>query len=156
MLEQCCNYSKQSCNNIETLWWAKNSRCESSVACVASISIWFGSKERPRSRNRILGFGRARNETSAKKFFSRSLTLVVRSLLLNCTETLATQAKSSRGTSPLLHGARKRALKQPRGVTAAGKPSLRKCIRAVLNVIAFVPPSSFCQMLTNFLDLNFS
>ena len=63
------------------------------VACVASVSIWFRSKERP--RNGILGFGRARNETTAKlaPFFARSLTLVPRSLLLNRTETLATQAK---------------------------------------------------------------
>ena len=36
-----------------------------SLACVASVSVWFRSKERP--RNRILGFGRARNETRAKK-----------------------------------------------------------------------------------------
>ena len=36
-----------------------------SVACVASVSVWFWSKERP--RNGILGFGRARNETRAKK-----------------------------------------------------------------------------------------
>ena len=36
------------------------------LACVASVSVWFGSKERP--RNRILGFGRARNETRAKKW----------------------------------------------------------------------------------------
>ena len=63
----------------------------------------------------MLGFGRARNETSAKTFFARSLTLVLRSLLLNRTETLATQAKSSRVTSPLLHGARNSELKQPRG-----------------------------------------
>ena len=34
------------------------------AACVASVSIWFRSKERP--RNGILGFGRARNETRAK------------------------------------------------------------------------------------------
>ena len=33
--------------------------------CVASVSVWFRSKERP--RNGILGFGRARNETRAKK-----------------------------------------------------------------------------------------
>ena len=61
------------------------------VACVASVSIWFRSKERP--RNGILGFGRVRNETRAKlaPFFARSLTLVPRSLLLNRTETLATQ-----------------------------------------------------------------
>ena len=46
--------------------------------------VWFRSKERPRKG--ILGFGRTRNETSA------ILTLVPRSLLLNRTETLATQA----------------------------------------------------------------
>ena len=85
------------------------------IACVASVSVWFRSKKRPRNdaRNKILGFGRARNETSAKKwkrgrgrkkvsFFSSSppphsfacaiLTLVPRSLLLNRTETLATWA----------------------------------------------------------------
>ena len=33
------------------------------VACVASVSVWFRSKERP--RNGILGFGRARSETRA-------------------------------------------------------------------------------------------
>ena len=62
------------------------------LAGVASVSVWFRSKERP--RNGILGFGRARNETRAKKrapFFARSLTLVPRSLLPNRTETLATQ-----------------------------------------------------------------
>ena len=35
------------------------------VARVASVSVWFRSKERP--RNRILGLNRARNETRAKK-----------------------------------------------------------------------------------------
>ena len=114
-------------------------RCSLLLACVASVSVWFPSKERP--RNGILGFGRARNQTRAKKwkwgegegegkewnsgmtgqvsgfqnpgvclqafpsflphplpsllltpFSARSLTLVPRSLLLNRTETLATQA----------------------------------------------------------------
>ena len=39
------------------------------IACVASVSVWFRSKKRLRndSRKKILGFGRARNETSAKK-----------------------------------------------------------------------------------------
>ena len=63
------------------------------LACVTSVSVWFRSKERPRKG--ILGFGRARNETRAlllPPFFARSLTLVPRSLLLNRTETLATQA----------------------------------------------------------------
>ena len=59
------------------------------VACVASVPVWFRSKERP--RNGILGFDRARNETKAKIW--RSLTPVPRFLLLNRTETLATQAK---------------------------------------------------------------
>ena len=36
------------------------------LACVASVSVWFRTKERP--RNGILGFGRARNETRAKKW----------------------------------------------------------------------------------------
>ena len=35
------------------------------LACVANVSVWFRSKEGP--RNGILGFGRARNETRAKK-----------------------------------------------------------------------------------------
>ena len=35
------------------------------VACVASVSVLFQSKER--QRNEILGFGRARNETRGKK-----------------------------------------------------------------------------------------
>ena len=52
------------------------------LACVASVSVLFRSKGRP--RNGILGFGRARNETRAKKwkrgegegpFFAQSLTL---------------------------------------------------------------------------------
>ena len=36
------------------------------LACVARVSIWFRTKERP--SNGILGFGRARNETRAKKW----------------------------------------------------------------------------------------
>ena len=40
------------------------------IACVASVSVWFRSKKRPKNdaRNKILGFGRARKETSAKKW----------------------------------------------------------------------------------------
>ena len=34
------------------------------VACVASVSVLFRSKERP--RNEILGFGRARNERGGR------------------------------------------------------------------------------------------
>ena len=45
------------------------------------------------SEQRKTGFGRARNETTLlAPFFARSLTLVPRSLLLNRSETLATQA----------------------------------------------------------------
>ena len=47
------------------------------------------------SEQRKTGFGRTRNEMKASlfvQFFARSLTLVPRSLLLNRTETLATQA----------------------------------------------------------------
>ena len=36
-------------------------RIRQRVACVASVSVWFQSKER--LRNGIFGFGRARNET---------------------------------------------------------------------------------------------
>ena len=107
------------------------------IACLASVSVWFRSNERP--RNGILGFGPVRNETRAKKWkwgkgegkegtqawqakwvvfripgfvckrflpffpthsplfylrhFSRGLWLVPRSLLLNRTEMLATQAR---------------------------------------------------------------
>ena len=45
------------------------------LACIASVSVWFRSKER-----------------LSTPFFGRSLTLIPRSLLLNRTETLATQA----------------------------------------------------------------
>ena len=52
----------------------------------------------------ILGFGRARNETRAKApFFARSLTLVPRSLLLNRTETLATQARYAQKLCSAFH-----------------------------------------------------
>ena len=54
------------------------------VACVASVSVRFLSNER--QKNGIFGFDRARN------FVARSLAPVPRSLLLNRTETLATQA----------------------------------------------------------------
>ena len=53
------------------------------LACVASVSIWFRSKERL-----VLA---AREALLPVPFFARSLTLVPRSLFLNHTETLATQ-----------------------------------------------------------------
>ena len=56
------------------------------LPCVASVSVWFRSKERP--RNGIFGI--------LAPFLAQSLTLVPRSLLLNCTETLATQASTTR------------------------------------------------------------
>ena len=65
--------------SVYIITWAR-------IACVASVSVWFWSKERP--RNGILGFGRARNETRAI-LDSRSSFLV-----LNCTETLATQPRA--------------------------------------------------------------
>ena len=53
------------------------------LACVASVSVWFRSKERP--RNGILGFGRPRKgplpALLLTPFFARSLTLVPRSIL---------------------------------------------------------------------------
>ena len=52
------------------------------IACVASVSVLFRSKERPRSA--IFCFGRAKNGTR--------LSLLDLSLLRNSTETLATQA----------------------------------------------------------------
>ena len=62
------------------------------LACVASVSVWFRSKEIPMKGT--FGFDRARNvpALSLAPLFSRSLTLVPRSFLLNRTETLATQA----------------------------------------------------------------
>ena len=87
------------------------------LACVASVSVWFRSRERP--KNGIFGFGRRRNGTRANKLkrgegrgrketgfpsfllhplpallLSRSLTLAPRSLLRNRTEMLATQARN--------------------------------------------------------------
>ena len=80
-----------------------------SLACVAGVSVWFRSKERP--RNGIFGFPKRGfriserwNESQKMKevltrllapFFARSLTLAPRSLLRNQTETLAAEAKFS-------------------------------------------------------------
>lgn len=90
------------------------------IACVARVPVWFLSKDLERLKNGIFGLGCPRNGTRAKKwkrgegegkegnlpylssppllallfapFFTRFLTLVPRSLHLNRTETLATQA----------------------------------------------------------------
>ena len=66
------------------------------AAWVASVSVWFQSKERP--RDRMFGFYHARNGTRATRprsffraIFARSLTLVPCSLLRYRKETLATQ-----------------------------------------------------------------
>ena len=44
MLEQCCNYSKQFCNNVATLCCAKNGNCESSpyanIAARFTVILW--------------------------------------------------------------------------------------------------------------------
>ena len=57
-----------------------------SPAWVASVSVWFRSKERP-----VLDA----KEMKREPFFAQSLTLVPRFLLLSRKETLATQAKFS-------------------------------------------------------------
>ena len=81
------------------------------IACVASVSVRFRSKERP--RNWIFGFDRARNKTKAKKWkrgssFTWGICRAVfdyRSsfLLLNRTETLATQATNFKEFKLLQH-----------------------------------------------------
>ena len=93
-----------------TFWWRPSTAGNSigdplptALACVVSISVLFQSKERP--RNKILGFGRARNETRAN--FSRSpcsetaRPFFAWSLLRNSTETLATQANAVGKRSPI-------------------------------------------------------
>ena len=76
------------------------------LACIASISVWFRGKETPRGKTKERDFSvsaAARNAMRAKKcsprsltwpFFVQSLTLVLRSLLLNCTDMLAMQAST--------------------------------------------------------------
>ena len=83
----------------------------SRVACVAKRSKRFRLVDRGTGLP-ILGFGRARNETRATpsplfylRHFSRGLTLVPRSLLLNRTETLATQASETTIIKPLTNPA---------------------------------------------------
>ena len=80
------------CFQSATLLCMKGLSSAGTLACVASVSILFRSKERP--RNGILGFLAARDMTSplTRAIFARSLTLAPRFLLRNSTETLATQA----------------------------------------------------------------
>ena len=63
---------------------------KTALACVGSVSVWFRSKERPLPAREM-----KREPLPAlllAPFFAQSLILVPRSLLLNRTETLATQA----------------------------------------------------------------
>ena len=57
------------------------------IVCVASVSVWFRSKERP-----VLAAREMKREPFTYTIFAQSLTLVPCSLLLNRTETLAAQA----------------------------------------------------------------
>ena len=58
---------KKKKNNLEGLL---ENLDRGSIVCLASVSVWFRSKERP--WNGILGFGRARNETRSTptRFFT--------------------------------------------------------------------------------------
>ena len=82
----------RSKQNWPLKWKNKSLLFLPSSACVASVSVWFRSKEIPRKGT--FDFDRA---LLLAPLFSRSLTLVwlsPRSFLLNRTETLATQAKA--------------------------------------------------------------
>ena len=60
------------------------------VACVASVSVWFRIKERP--RNRIFGFGHGRNETRAKKWKGRGGQTFYWSIMTASNDSVRTQA----------------------------------------------------------------
>ena len=45
MLEQCCNHSKQCCNNVATLCCAKNRRCESSRLVSPVDPVYMGPEK---------------------------------------------------------------------------------------------------------------
>ena len=73
----------------------------SRVACVASVSVWFRSKEDREGGFSVLTAREMKRELPPTSpslllapFLARSLTLVPRSLLIDRTETLATQAIS--------------------------------------------------------------
>ena len=80
MLRGITTLKRISCKTALDLEGVGPTRCY--LACIASVSVLFRSKERP--RNEILGFGRARNETS---HFSRGLYCAVFDSR-NSTETL--------------------------------------------------------------------
>ena len=95
-------------------------KCTKKLACVASVSVWFRSKEIPRKGLSVLTAREMKRERKKERggggregrkpsflphplpalllapFFSGSLILVPRSFLLNRTETFATQATKKR------------------------------------------------------------
>ena len=71
-------------------WWISNRKSaeeEDQIPCVASFSVWFRSKEKPRNEIFLRSFTRTT---------FRSLTLVPCSFTRNSAKTLATQAKDPR------------------------------------------------------------
>ena len=60
MLRGITTLKRISCKTALDLEGVGPARCY--LACITSVSVLFRSKERP--RNEILGYGRARNETS--------------------------------------------------------------------------------------------
>ena len=77
-------------NRLSKLLTSKISTLQAVLACVASVFVGFGAK-----KDRGTGFSvLATREMKQEPFFAQSLTLVPRSLLLNRTETLSTQAKA--------------------------------------------------------------
>ena len=72
----------QSENYVYNFFTQVNLTLIDTLACIANVSLWFGSKERP--RNGILCFGRVKNEPPLPALllaplFTQSLTLVPRS-----------------------------------------------------------------------------
>ena len=92
------------CHYREQMKWRGGEGC-TSLACVASVSVWFRSKERLHEERDSRFWSREKWNKSQKNesggallltpFFAQSLTLVPRSLFLNRTETFATQASTS-------------------------------------------------------------
>ena len=64
------------------------------MLCQVKLEVQNVVCQRRKTEERDFGFGLARNEREL--FHSRNLTLVPRSLLQNCTESLATQATINR------------------------------------------------------------
>ena len=105
--ERCCPAPISLAENIDLSDWCSHyTRIRKAIsgtmlACVASVSVWFRSKERPRNGISVLAAREMKQEPKTESggallltpFFARSLTLAPRSLLLNRAETLATQAR---------------------------------------------------------------